>query len=97
MNPPLLGEKCNGTDLRNAIEDKIVPSPAINLDWVISAYKDYPDKENFFTPYFDVLAAGPALREQIQKGMTSEEIRNTWKGGLEKFGQIRKKYLLYEQ
>ena len=28
-NPPLLGEKCYGTDLRNAVKDKLVPSPAV--------------------------------------------------------------------
>jgi uncharacterized protein YbbC (DUF1343 family) len=84
-NPPLLGEKCYGTDLRNAIKDKLVPSPRINLEWLIDAYENYPDKNNFFTSYFDVLAAGPLLREQIQKGMNAEEIRATWKDGLEKF------------
>ncbi len=95
-NPPLLGKKCYGTDLRNAIKDKLVPSPRINLEWLIDAYVNYPDKNNFFTSYFDVLAAGPLLREQIQKGMSAEEIRATWKDGLEKFGKIREKYLLYE-
>jgi uncharacterized protein YbbC (DUF1343 family) len=95
-NPPLLGQKCYGTDLRNAIVDGTVPSPTINLDWLLSAFEDYPDKENFFTPYFDVLAAGPVFREQIQKGMTAQEIRATWKDGLDKFEQIRKKYLLYD-
>ena len=96
INPPLQGTKCYGADLRNAIKDKLVPSPAINLDWVIVAYNDYPEKESFFTTYFDVLAGGPLLREQIQKGMTSSQIRSTWKEGLEKFGQIREKYLLYK-
>ena len=95
-NPPLLGQICYGTDLRNAIVDGTVPSPTINLDWLLSAFEDYPDKENFFTPYFDVLAAGPVFREQIQKGMTAQEIRATWKDGLDKFEQIRKKYLLYD-
>lgn len=95
-NPPLLGVKCFGTDLRNAIADKIVPSPELNLKWVIDAYNAYPDKDNFFIPYFDVLASGPALREQIRKGMSAEEIRASWKEGLEKFGKIREKYLLYE-
>jgi len=95
-NPPLLGEKCYGADLRNATEDGIVPSPKVNLEWVINAYKSYPEKENFFKPYFDVLASGPTLREQIQKGMSAEEIRVTWKDGLDKFGKIRQKYLLYE-
>ncbi len=95
-NPPLLGVKCFGTDLRNAIADKIVPSPKLNLEWVIDAYNAYPDKDNFFIPYFDVLASGPALREQIRKGMSAEEIRASWNAGLIEFGKIRAKYLLYE-
>jgi uncharacterized protein YbbC (DUF1343 family) len=94
-NPPLMGEKCYGADLRNAIEDKLVPSPGINLQWLIDAYNDYPDKENFFTAYIERLAAGPELREQIQGGMTAEEIRASWEKGLEEFGKIREKYLLY--
>jgi uncharacterized protein YbbC (DUF1343 family) len=95
-NPPLLGIKCYGTDLRDAIKKKIVPKPGINLDWLISAYNDFPQKDKFFIPYFDVLAGGPVLREQIQKGMNSAQIRATWKEGLEKYGKIRQKYLLYK-
>jgi uncharacterized protein YbbC (DUF1343 family) len=95
-NPLHLGKKCFGTDLRNAIENKIVPSPKLNLDWIIKAYNDYPEKDKFFTRYFDVLAAGPTLREQIVKGMSSEEIRATWKDGLIKYSKIREKYLLYK-
>jgi len=96
-NPPLLGVKCFGTDLRAAMEKKLVPKPEINLDWIISAYNDFPDKDKFFVPYFDVLAGGPVLREQIQKGMTSGEIKATWKEGLEEFAGVRDKYLLYEK
>lgn len=95
-NPPFLGVKCYGTDLRNAIAEKIVPSPFINLEWVIGAYNDYPDKDKFFTKYFDVLASGPVLREQIQRGMSANEIRESWKEGLRAFLKIREKYLLYE-
>lgn len=95
-NPPLLGKKCFGTDLRDAIRIKLVPKPELNLDWVISAYNDFPKKDKFFNSYFDVLAGGPVLREQIQKGMTSEQIRETWKDGLAKFAKIREKYLLYK-
>jgi uncharacterized protein YbbC (DUF1343 family) len=95
-NPPLLGVKCFGTDLRNAISDKLVPNPKVNLEWVIEAYRDYPEKDKFFNSYFDVLAGGTVLREQIQNGMTSEQIRATWSDGLEKFSRIRDKYLLYK-
>ena len=69
-NPPLLGIRCFGTDLRDALKNKLVPKPELNLDWLISAYQDFPNKDNFFNSYFDVLAGGPVLREQILKGMT---------------------------
>lgn len=94
--PPLLGVKCFGTDLRQAIEKELVPKPGINLDWIISAYKDFPDKDKFFNSYFDVLAGGPVLREQIQKGMTAGQIKATWEEGLSKYAKIRQKYLLYK-
>ena len=94
-NPPLMGQRCYGVDLRNAIEKGLVPRPALNLDWLIKAYNDFPDKEKFFNGYFDTLAGGPVLRNQIISGMTAEEIRNSWRKGLEEFGKIRAKYLLY--
>jgi uncharacterized protein YbbC (DUF1343 family) len=94
--PPFLGIKCYGTDLREALKKKIVPMPGLNLQWLINAYNDFPDKSKFFRSYFDVLAGGPVLREQIQKGMTAEQIRETWKEGLKEYGKIREKYLLYK-
>jgi uncharacterized protein YbbC (DUF1343 family) len=94
--PLFMGVKCFGTDLRKAMKDNLVPSSALNLEWVINAYNDYPEKDKFFTSYFDVLAGGPTLREQIQKGMSSDEIRETWKEGLVDFNKIRQKYLLYK-
>ena len=95
-NPSLLGIKCYGTDLRDAIKMKLVPKGEINLSWLITAYNDFPHKDKFFTSYFDVLAGGPVLREQIQNGMTARQIRATWQEGLRKFAEIREKYLLYK-
>lgn len=94
-NPPFKGMKCYGVDLRNAFADGIAQQPMINMEWLIDAYTSYPDKDKFFTSYFDVLAGGPTLREQIQAGMTATQIRESWKQGLEEFGKIRSKYLLY--
>jgi uncharacterized protein YbbC (DUF1343 family) len=94
-NPRHNGKVCFGIDLRNALIDGIVPSPAINLEWIISAYNDYPEKDKFFNRYFDTLAGGTTLREQIEQGKSAEEIRASWQEGLEKFSQVRNKYLLY--
>jgi len=95
-NPPLIGVRCFGTDLRDAVQRNLVPKPELNLDWLIGAYNDFPDKDRFFNSYFDVLAGGPTLREQIRKGMTAKQIHDSWKEGLTKFAKVREKYLLYE-
>ena len=76
--------------------NELVPNDELNLDWLIGAYNDFPRKDKFFNSYFDVLAGGPVFREQIQKGMTAKQIRETWKEGLDKFAKIREKYLLYK-
>jgi uncharacterized protein YbbC (DUF1343 family) len=96
VNPPFKGVKCYGVDLRDAIAQKLVPGKALNFEWLIDAYTRYPDKENFFTPYFDVLAAGPQLREMIISGMSGNQIRETWKVDLNEFIKRRQKYLLYK-
>ena len=95
-NPPLLGVKCFGTDLSNALEKGLVPKPQVNLEWLIDAYNSYPEKDKFFTPYFEKLAGGNTIREQIEKGMTADQIRESWKPGLEVYGKIRQKYLIYK-
>ena len=69
----------------------------INLDWLINAYNNTSNKEDFFREgFFTKLSGTKKLQEQIESGMTSEEIKATWKEGLEDYAQIREKYLLYE-
>ena len=94
-SPKHNGEVCYGTDLRNALADSIVPKPEMNIGWIIDAYNAYPEKESFFTGYFDTLAGSTTLREQIIQGMTAEQIRDTWKEGLDSFKETRARYLLY--
>jgi len=77
------------------MENGIVPGNYINLEWLIPAYKDYPDKEHFFNGFFDTLAGGSTLRKQIVAGMSAGEIRKTWQADLKQFIKLRQKYLLY--
>ena len=35
------------------------------------------------------------LREQIEKGLTEQEIRATWKADLDQYKVMRSQYLLY--
>ncbi|MCU0378603.1 MAG: DUF1343 domain-containing protein [Bacteroidales bacterium] len=94
-DPKHNGEVCYGIDLRNALKDGLVPRPEMNIQWIIDAYNAYPEKDSFFTGYFDTLAGSSTLREQIIQGMTAEEISASWKEGLDTFRTIRAKYLLY--
>jgi uncharacterized protein YbbC (DUF1343 family) len=42
------------------------------------------------------LAGDTLLKKQIENDVSEEDIRNSWKNGLEEFKLIRSKYLLYE-
>lgn len=94
-NPRFKGVLCYGVDFTHEFEKGDVPKPYIDLQWLIDIYSSYPEKDKFFNSYFDTLAGGPKLREQIIAGLSSKEIRKTWKAGVRKFKTDRKKYLLY--
>lgn len=95
-NPPLKNQVCYGIDYRTYNTKKIRKSRKLNLEWLMSMYKVYPDKAHFFNDYFTKLAGGPTLRKQIEDGQSEAEIRASWEPGLSTFKQTRKKYLLYK-
>jgi len=83
-HPKLIGKLCRGKDLRYL--SKIVDrQPGLNLSWLIYAYNNFPDKDNFFTPFFDKLAGTARLRHQIIEGLSEEEIRTSWADDLASF------------
>ncbi len=95
-DPPFNGELCYGTDLRMAMDRGIVPAPYLQIGWIIDAYNDFPDKDNFFTSYINLLTGGKIFMEQVTSGMTEDEIRRSWQEDLDAFRRIREKYLLYD-
>ena len=89
--PPHNGELCYGEDLSN--EPKL---HRLELKWLIEAYKNTADKSTFFIPLFTKLAGTKKLQEQIEKGISENDIRKTWKNGLEQFKKMRQPYLIYK-
>tara|TARA_B110000196_G_scaffold317781_1_gene331644 strand:- start:186 stop:1331 length:1146 start_codon:yes stop_codon:yes gene_type:complete len=83
--------ECFGTNLR--FQDNYLM--AINLNWIIEAYKQCPEKEKFFNDFFDKLAGSKKLRLQVIEGKTSKKIKESWKVGLDDFKKTREKYLIY--
>jgi uncharacterized protein YbbC (DUF1343 family) len=90
IEPPLKNQFCYGMDLRT-----VTPARKVDLQYVLYFYSKYPDKEKFFTPYFDKLAGTKQLKQQIKDGWTEAQIRASWKPGLDAFNAKRQKYLLY--
>lgn len=94
--PLLEGQDCWGKLLAvNEKEALDKVKNGLNLEWLIQAYKWYPDKEKFFSGFFEKLAGTSQLREQIDEGLTAEEIHAKWQNDIDAFKKIRKKYLLY--
>lgn len=94
-NPKLKDVKCYGYDLEYFSTEYLKGKGGINLFWLTEVYKDFPNKEKFFTRMFQLLSGTDKLQQQIEAGKTEEEIKATWKDGLEKFKVTRTKYLLY--
>ena len=96
-NKPLYCDtECYGKQLQQyATSYKKNPSK-LNLSWIIEAYNQLKDKENFFNNFFVKLSGTKELQRQIENGLSEEEIRNSWKEELDKYKEIRAKYLLYK-
>ncbi len=91
LNPKHQDQLCGGWDLRS------ITPPKFTLSYLIRAYKEFPEREEFFKDYFHLLAGNSLLMEQVQEGMTEEEIRATWNEGLKNYREIRQRYLLYPE
>jgi uncharacterized protein YbbC (DUF1343 family) len=91
IDPPLKNQLCYGMDLRS-----VTPARKVDLKYLLMFYQQYPDKEKFFIAYFDKLAGTTQLKQQIKDGLTEDQIRESWKPGLDAFNSKREKYLLYK-
>lgn len=90
VKPPHENKLCYGIDLRTE-----TPERKIDLKYLFLMYNAYPEKEKFFTSYFDILAGTTTLKQQIKDGLMEDQIRESWKKDLDGYKKIRKKYLLY--
>ena len=91
-SPKFNGKVCYGEDL-----SKTAPLSQLNLTWLKKAFEQGKGvKTSFFTASFNKIAGNDLLKKQITEGKTEAEIRQSWQKDLDKFKEIRKKYLLYK-
>ena len=91
-NPLYNGVECNGEDL-----SAISRINQLEIKWLIKAYQTTADKSKFFDKRkFSIRAGNEKLQQQIEAGISEEEIRKSWQKDLETFKKMRKKYLIYK-
>lgn len=95
--PKFKGKRCYGVDLSRSHFKQKRAKQQLDLAYLRDAYAKYPDKKSFFLKnrFIDKLAGTSTLRKQIASGMSESAIRKSWQKELNKFKQIRKKYLIY--
>lgn len=86
---------CNGYNLNDSTYARM---HQLDLSFVLNANKQlngklFVDRASFF----NLLAGNSTLLEQVKSGMTEDEIRATWKLGLDQFSNTRAKYLMYDK
>ena len=96
-NKPLhCDSECFGENLIQYAVNYKGNNKQLNLSWLINAYEQLKDKEIFFNNFFTKLSGTKNLQQQIENGLSEEEIRDSWKESLDKYKKIRSKYLLYK-
>ncbi|MBD0289458.1 MAG: DUF1343 domain-containing protein [Flavisolibacter sp.] len=105
--PKLKDQVCYGWNVSGTPDEVLEKiDNSIQLNWLLAAYKMFPDKNNFFLApkkenltetdfFFNKLAGNATLMQQIKKGIPESDIRKSWEPKLSQFKIIRKKYLLY--
>uniref|UniRef100_UPI0032162985 exo-beta-N-acetylmuramidase NamZ family protein n=1 Tax=uncultured Draconibacterium sp. TaxID=1573823 RepID=UPI0032162985 len=92
LNPLNKDQKCYGVDLHLLNE-----APKFTLKYFLDFYNKYENKEDFLTRerWLNLLAGTDDLIKQIRLGKSEVEILESWQPELDKFKELRKKYLLY--
>ncbi|MHA8105518.1 exo-beta-N-acetylmuramidase NamZ family protein [Aquirufa sp. 5-AUSEE-100C1] len=94
MDPPLKGQLCYGLDLRQVNTRQL----GFSLSYLIEMFEKTGRKETFFTSpaFFDKLAGTDSIRLGLLAGKSEQEIRTSWKPALDRYKEMRRRYLIYQ-
>ena len=96
-NPLHKNTECHGIDLRNTDAKQL---NGFSLKYVIEMYNEFKKmnkSESFLTrpKWFDLLMGTNQVRLDMLNGESEKEIRSAWLEDLNKYKEMRKKYILY--
>jgi Uncharacterized protein conserved in bacteria len=93
---PLYSDKeCHGKNLTEYAHNYQNNEQKLNLSWILDARKQLKDDEKFFNNYFIKLVGIADMQQKIDSGASEDEIRSSWKSGIDNYLIIREKYLIY--
>lgn len=84
------GKTCYGSDLSQTKK-----LDGLDLSYLIQAYNNTSNQNEFFIDFFTKLAGTDNLQHQIENGLTEITIKESWSEGLQNYNNMRKAYLLY--
>lgn len=93
--PLLADQTCRGENLAGFAEDFGQNKAHIHLEWLIDSYNQLKDTIPFFNKFFVKLAGTKELQQQIEQGLSEDEIRASWQPKINIYLRIREKYLIY--
>lgn len=108
-NPPYLNQECRGILLTEFASDYLINFNHVYIEWFVFLNQEYQtylktlsEEERvkqppFFNSFFKKLAGTEKLQEQIESGLSPEEIRKSWIVGIHKFAKSREPYLIYPE
>ena len=93
---PLYADKeCHGKNLVEYAHRYNKNEKKLNLSWILDARRQLKDNEKFFNNYFIKLVGVADMQQKIDSAFTEDEIRSSWKDGIDNYLKIREKYLIY--
>jgi uncharacterized protein YbbC (DUF1343 family) len=87
------GQKCQGVNIV-VIERNAFDSPELGIELASALRKLYP--EQFHIERMSDLVVNQSVYDAIAKGEDPRRIAEDWREPLEKFQQLRQKYLIYK-
>ena len=93
--PLYADQECHGKTLVMYARHYNKNEKKLNLSWILDARQQLKDNEKFFNNYFIKLVGVGDMQQKIDSAFTEDEIRSSWKDGIDNYLKIREKYLIY--
>ena len=90
------GKPCQGVQIHIVDRDRFDPI-ACALHLLRQTLELHPEELKFKDQMFDLLAGRPALRSDLLRGISVEQVVSSWQSGLESFRERRAPHLLYPE